>query len=41
MVRSARMMTISAYLKLKARGPPRRDKMALTPTQEALIIIIS
>jgi hypothetical protein len=41
MMKSATMMTIPAYLKLKARGPPRRDKMALTPTLEALTIIIS
>lgn len=41
-MKSATMMTISAYLKLKARGPPRRDKMAaLIPTLEALTIIIS
>jgi hypothetical protein len=41
MMKSARMMTISAYLKQKARGPSRKDKMALTPTLKALIIIIS
>ena len=34
------MMTISAYLKLEARGP-RKDKMALSQTQGASIIIIS